>query len=104
MKIWHINWASIADAECTRDDAHEIDVEFMASPNGVLLADIADLDKIKALVVAEDREMYGEEHEETGDNAYPYVEGEWIERDNRGDYRTYTYGDWLVIATLKEVL
>lgn len=92
MKIWHCNWASTMDADCQRDDANEIDRELMANPNGVLLADINQINKVQTLVVEEDRDLY---------DGHDY---EWVLQKSTDEYREYVYGEYLLVCSLKEVM
>jgi hypothetical protein len=95
-KVWHCHWASVADAECIRDDAGEIDAEFVALPNGVILEDIANIDRVFKLVIEGDRELYDDDE---------YEPDEFVLRQKRSDYLEYGYGDdTLLVCVQKEVL
>lgn len=96
MKVWVCNWASLGDAECVRDDGI-VDTEFLATPYGVVLGDIANIATVHKLVEDDLRETYEED----------FVEETWQLRENasRDGYREYTYGeDTLLICVQKDVL
>jgi hypothetical protein len=94
MKIWHCNWASVQDVECLMDDG--MDTEDLANPNGVLLRDIKDLHKVRAMVEQEDKETFGDDGWEPES---------WTTIKDHAEYRSYHYGEeTLLICTLKEVL